>query len=330
VLKLLRAFEQVLLELTASLLHAWSLLALAYCSFPARADLRMSLVAAYAIAILLTLSRFRPRRKALLLSLLGFATVAIWFIALRPKTDAVYPEQLRMPCVVFDGDQVTIHNVRNMARYPREDAQALYETRTYALDDLRTVDFLVNYWGMDLIAHAFLSFGFADGEYVAVSIEFRPEIGESYDMLKGFFKQYELIYIWAEETDLIGLRTNRNDEDVYLYRTRLTPKEGRDLFVSMLRRTQALHDNPDFYNTCVQSCTNTIAHHIMETTVYDIPFWKRGFLTGTVDRRAYDQGILATGGLPFEELRQKALINDRAKAAEGAADFSRRIRTHLP
>ena len=224
----------------------------------------------------------------LLLSLLGFATVAIWFISIRPKADAAYAERLVMPSVVFNDDEVAIQNVRTITNYSHADFEILYETRTYALDDLRTVDFLVNYWGMDLIAHAFLSLGFADGEHVSVSIEFRPEIGESYDMLKGFFKQYELIYIWGDEKDFIGTRTILSDEDVYLYRTRFTPKEGRKLFISMLQRTQALYEDPAFYNTCVQSCTNTIGDHIIETGLHDLPFWKRRFLTGTVDRRVYD------------------------------------------
>ena len=322
--------RRLFLELAVSLLHVWSLLALGYCSFPSQPGLRGALVAAYGIGILLTLSRIRPRRTGLLLSLLGFATVAIWFISIRPKTDAAYAEGVVMPCVVFNGDQVTIQNVRNITNYSPADFEILHETRTYALDELRTVDFLVNYWGMDLIAHAFLSFGFADGEHVSVSIEFRPEIRESYDMLKGFFKQYELIYIWGDEKDFIGARTILGDEDIYLYRTRFTPEEGRKLFISMLLRTQALYEDPAFYNTCVQSCTNTIGDHIIETGLHDLPFWKRRFLTGSVDRRLYNEGVLVTGGLPFEELRQKALVNDRAMAADYVPDFSQRIRTHLP
>jgi len=330
VIKLLRVLREVVIWLTASLLHLWSLLALVYASFPAQPALRMPLVATYGLGIWLAITRLRPHKKGLLLSLLGFVAVAAWFITIRPKTDAIYPEGLAMPSVVFNDNQVTIHNVRNSVTTTLADFNVRYETRTYDLDKLRSVDFLVNYWGMDLIAHTFLSFGFSDGEYVAVSIEFRPEIGEHYDMLKGFFKQYELIYIWGDENDLVGSRTVLQGEDVYLYRTRLTPEEGRKLFVSMLRRTQALHDDPKFYNTCTQSCTNTISDHLIQTGIYNLPFWKRRFLTGDVDRHTYNEGVLVTDGLPFEELRQKALVNDRAMDAGNAPGFSQRIRTHLP
>ena len=113
--------------------------------------------------------------------------------------------------------------------------------------------------GQDAVAHTFLSFGFSDGRYLSVSVEIRPEVGESYGMLDGFFKQYELIYIWGDERDLVRTRTNYWNEDAYLYRSSLSEDKIQRLFISMLERTNSLYKNPEFYNTLTESCTSSVA-----------------------------------------------------------------------
>ena len=65
----------------------------------------------------------------------------------------------------------------------------------------------ITYWVSPNIAHPILSFQFND-DYVAASIETRKEIGEGYSEVTGFFRQYELIYLLADERDVIRLRTN--------------------------------------------------------------------------------------------------------------------------
>jgi len=49
-----------------------------------------------------------------------------------------------------------------------------------------------------------------------------------------------------------------------------------------------------------------------------------------MDQMLYERGMLCTGGLPFAGLKQRALIDDLARTANDAPDFSTRIRTHLP
>jgi len=196
------------------------------------------------------------------------------------------------------------------------------------MSTLQTVDIFINYWGMESIAHAFLSFGFSDGRYLPISIEIRPEVGEEYGLLNGFFKQYELLYLWADERDLVLTRTNVREEDAYLYRVNLKPPNVRKLFISMINRTNNLYEKPDFYNTLFESCTNTIGDHVINEHIVDLPFWKRRFLSGDVDQRMYKLGLLDTAQ-PFSALRQKANINERAKAADRDPHFSSKIRTHL-
>lgn len=310
------------------LLHGWAALALFYCSFPAASGLRAPIAIAYLVIVVLWIILKKKHTQAFFISLVGFMVIALWFNTIQPRTGRQFPLELTLPYAEFKGDTVTIHNVRNNVYRTKDNFDVHYETRTYDLNDLKTLDVMTNYWGMAAIAHTFLSFGFSDGQYLAVSVEIRPEVGQVYDMLQGFFKQYQLIYIWADERDLIRLRTNYKKENVYLFRSTLSSENVRKMFVSMLQATSAIHDKPVFYNTLTHSCTNTLGNHLIAAKIKDIPIWKRRFLTGDVDRRMYKDGLLDTS-VPFSELRKKANIDERAQKADQDPQFSTRIRTHL-
>jgi hypothetical protein len=310
-------------------MHVWAGMALYFCAFPSDEKLRLWITVAYAAVTVLVLIVHRFRRKGLIISLFFFITVAMWFRAINPKQHGDYPEHLRMPSAELNGDYVTVHNVRNCDYGMLQDFDVRYESRRFDLSQLESVDLLVNYRGPERAAHSFLSFGFKNGTYVAVSAENRPELTEAYDILKGFFKQYELIYIWADERDLVRLHTNYLDEDVYLFRIYNVDQQViRKLFISVLNRTMKLARFPEFYDAFQATCMNTIDRHMIEAHVYDIPLWQRSILTGTIDVRLYNEGFLDTN-VPFVELRRAAQINDRAKAADQDKEFSAKIRTHL-
>jgi hypothetical protein len=322
-------FRWVFLPVVLTGLHLWSYGALYYSPIEPEL-LRAWLSTIYVIGIPLAVLVFRSRKWAVILPLLGFLCVLAYWWQIQPKTDAVYQPQVeRTAFAEVQGDHVIFHNIRNSDYRTADDFDAHWETREYDLNKIRTVDVYTNYWGMDAIAHVFVSFGFSDGRYLAVSIEYRPEVGEVYGTFNGLFKQYEIIYVWADERDIARLRTNYRKEDVYLYRTSFTPDQARELFVSMVERTNSLHRKPEFYNTVTESCTNTIGDHLIKTRIVDVPFWKRRILTGGVGERLYGEGLLVTGGKPFPELKAESKINARAEAADQAADFSQKIRSHL-
>ena len=320
-------FRWIIVPIVLTGLHLWSFGALYYSPIEPEL-LRMWIAAIYGVGIPLAVLILRSRKWAVILPLAGFLCVLAYEWQIQPKKDAHYqPQVAKTAYAELQGDKVILHNVRNTNYRTVDDFDVRWETREYELKDLRTLDVFVNYWGIATVAHVFVSFGFADGQYLAVSIEYRPEVGESYGTFNGLFKQYEIIYVWGDERDLVRLRTHYRKESVYLYRTNIMPNKVRDLFVSMIERTNALHQTPEFYNTVTESCTNTIGDHVIKANVFDLPFWKRRILTGSTDRRLYEEGQLETYGKTFPELRAVSNIDANARAADQDKDFSKKIRT---
>ena len=233
-----------------------------------------------------------------------------------------------LPYADIAGDQVTIHNIRNCDYRTETNFDVHYYDRTFDLRQLRTVDMYLVTWGSPHIAHTMISFGFASGDYVCFSIETRKEKGEDYSAVKGLFRQFELTYIIADERDLVRLRTNyRQGEEACLYRLKLTPEQGRTLFLDYLRRANELHAHAEWYNAITDNCTTAI--RAQRAAADRAPWDWRMLVNGHLDEMLYEHGEIFTN-LPFAELKKLSNINARAKAADKAVDFSQQIRKGLP
>src|SRR5262249_10190001 len=204
----------------------WGALAIYYSNL-AGEGLRIILAAAFALfgAAVLVWYLFSTRRtRPCVVFLAVFLLLVAWWSTIPPKQDRDWaPEYAKPAHATINGDLVTIHNIRNFDYRTETDFTPRYYDKTFDLRQLDSVDLIASYWIGDAIAHTIVSFGFAGKDFLALSIETRRERYESYSSIAGFFKQYELFYVVADERDLIRLRTNyRKDppEDVYLYRTR--------------------------------------------------------------------------------------------------------------
>jgi hypothetical protein len=307
-------------------LAAWAAAAL-YVDLPVP-SLRLTVAIAFGIAILAALILVRGHGRKALACLIGFGAVLAWWLTIGPSNDRAWQGDVaRAPWADIDGDTVTIHDVRNFEYRTETDYTPRWETRSYDLSQIRGVDLFITYWGSPWVAHPIASFQFGPDQHVAISIETRKEVGEDYSTLRGFFRQYELIYIVADERDLIRLRTNyRSGEEVYLYHTTATPEAARSIFLDYLRSVNELHADPAFYNAVTSNCTTNIRLHAKAAGGPPAPPWDwRLLLNGKSDEFAYQYGRLA-GNLPFADLKQQAHINDAARAAGSASDFSTRIR----
>jgi hypothetical protein len=255
--------------------------------------------------------------------------VGLWWASIAPSNSRDWaPDVARTASAVFSGSSVTIENVRNFKYRSENDYDPHWETRTYNLDRIRGVDLFVSFWGPTQIAHTIASWDFDDGQHIAISIETRKERGESYSALRGFFRQYELYYVVADERDLIALRTNYRGEQVYLYRIRASTSQARALLVDYLRAVNHLAEHPRWYNALTQNCTTTIREHAQNAWGAGQFDW-RLLANGRLDQLLYERGEINTR-LPFDELRARSNITESAKLADDSPDFSMRIRQGLP
>jgi hypothetical protein len=318
-----------LLGLVVMVMTLWGMGALYYSALPAL--LRSVLAATFGLATAAAFVGLPRRRRTLLGFVLVWSALVGWWSTITPSNARDWqPDVAVLPSATVDGDLVTLHNIRNFEYRTATDFTPRYYDKTFDLRRLDSVDLVSSYWAGEAIAHLFGSFGFGGQDYVAISAEIRKERTEAYSTLKGFFKQYELFYVVADERDVIRLRTTyrQPQEDVYLYRTRLPPAQARRLFLDYVQDINRLVERPAFYNTLTTNCTTAILFHARAAGGSAQYNWKILF-SGYAPQYAYELGRLDTR-LPFAELKRQSHINARAQAAGDAPDFSQRIRAGLP
>ena len=260
---------------------------------------------------------------------LVFAGVLAWWARLPPTNDAVWADEVaRITTGSIEGSHVTLHNVRNFDWRSKTDYTQRWETRTYDLDRMRTVDMVMSYWSGRAIAHMLISFGFDDGSHVVFSVEIRRKKTQQFSEIGGFFKEFELSIIAADERDVIRVRTNVRGEDDYLYQLRLPVSMMRSLFLGYVAQANALVDTPRFYNTITVNCT-TLVYEMMKKIVGHLPLDYRLLLSGYLPEYVYSVGGLNTE-YPLEELRKRGRITERALKSDRSESFSADIRNGLP
>jgi hypothetical protein len=255
--------------------------------------------------------------------------LACWF-TIKPSNEGNWQADVaQLAWAEINGDEVTLHNVRNNDYRTELDYTARWETRTVRISQITGVDLAINYWGSPWMAHPIASFQFADAPPICFSIETRKQLGQTYSAIGGLYRQFALIYVVADERDVIRVRTNyRHGEDIYLYRTTMTSAPARERFHEYLRSLNEIREHPRWYNAITTNCTTSIRdqHPIAERIPWD---W-RLLLNGKADELMFESHTIVTAGLPFAELKARSLINPRARAAGASSNFSELIRADLP
>ena len=309
------------------MLSLWAVAALKY-DFPAAPGV---VAGSFAIALLAAVILLKGQRNKALAVAGGVALVMTWWFTQKPSADRDWQADVEQTAwAEIAGDEITLHNVRNCDYRTETDYTPVWETRKVRLSQLTGVDIGIDYWGSPWMAHPIISFQFADTPPVCFSIETRKEKGEKYSAIGGFFRRYELIYVVADERDVMRLRTNfRKGEDLYLYRLNIALEKARERFLEYLTTLNELRDKPRWYNAATTNCTTSI--RTQHAGSGDRAPWDwRILLNGKGDEMLYERGKLAHDGLPFSELKAKALVNAAAKAAGDSPDFSRLIREGRP
>ncbi len=307
---------------------AWSVAAV-WIDGPKDRVLAAALCALIVAGSLIVLVLVRPWWRAAAAQAVPFVIVLAWWLTLTPSnTGAWQPDVARQPSANVQGNLVTISNVRNFAYPSPTTVVERWEKRTYDLDQIVGFDLFLSTWGARGIAHTTSSWEFSDGQHLAISIETRKVEGQDYSALLGFFRQYALYYVVADERDVIGVRAGPREEVMRLYRVRGSPAFARSLLLNYLGEVDDLAHTPRWYNALTHNCTTEIRHHVQQVAPGN-PFDWRILANGRLDELAYERRQINTS-MPFAELRRRSDITARAKAAGDRGDFSQLIREGLP
>ena len=259
----------------------------------------------------------------------------IWLIlrhlSLRPSNDRSWVnDNERMATADFDGDMVTIRNVRDFNWRSTRDFDERWIDVKINLDKISKIWFVLEYFDPSKrqMAHTILSFETEDGERIACSIEVRREKGERYHPLKGLFRQYELIYVWATERDVIGVRTRCRKKSVtHLFEAVvLGPGNERRMLESYLGRTNKLSVEPEWYNTITNTCTTNIVGHVNQVYPGRVPRAISILLPGLSPKLLHRNNLVKMTGT-LEETLEMSVIDERGNSWDESSDFGDWIRS---
>lgn len=303
----------------------WSLGAFRY---QLDAPLRLVAGAAGAGLILAVLSTARRHRgRAWLMLGAWVAALVLWWSTILPSAERDWaPDVARGVTAEIGPDTVVLHDIRDFDWQDRDHATPRWTRGTYPLDAITSVDLVTSVWSSPAIAHVLVSFGFADGRHVVFSAEIRRERGESFSNIGGFFREFELVLIAAEERDILRLRTDLRGEQVSVFPLGLTPAQARALFLSYARLGNALDAEPEWYQTLTTNCT-TVVFRLARLLDPGLPLDWRILASGYVPDYLHDLGVLDPA-LTMEEIRALALVDPDARPTE--LPYSRGIRAHWP
>jgi len=264
-------------------------------------------------------------------------------LRIKPSLDRDWsPDQEVLPLVEFHGTdaapascpptgRVVIRNIRSIHYRTARDHDVRHYDREFDLNDLANAWLAISPFAGFGAAHAFLSFGFNDGTYINVSVEVRRTRGRQFGALPGMLRQFELMYVIADESDVIWLRTNCAGNDVRLYPIRTEIEKIRSVFLDILLRVNKLGVTPEFYHTIFNNCTTNIVRHTRKFAAKPIPAWHVRYLfPDTVDKIAHRLDIIDTD-LGYDAARAHFNIKDLAQAFEDEdrTGFSQAIRARF-
>ncbi len=272
-------------------------------------------------------------RKQICVKWIAAAIVAgltVYYLCIPPSNERNWqPSWSQSASGTVSGDTLVIQNVRDFRYRTPEDFDVRYATKTYDLKKLESLDFAVSHWdGIKAVSHTLLSFGFSDGQHLALSAETRLDETDTQGAVAGLFKRFELQFIFSTEEDIFALRTNYRHEDLYLYRVQIDdPAKIKAVLLDFVNRANESLVKPQFYNTVTNNCTTALRPSLKKFMDNSPSRWNAiSILNGYVDQKAFDRGWLKhRPGETFDVLHRRSLVpHDTAK--NDPSEYSRKIR----
>jgi hypothetical protein len=326
----------LILSLIVALLAAWGALALWYQTrrstrMHRRRTLWMVLTALWGVFGLAAVGAlwWGHLGSGIAVFALGHGLLLIWWRSLRPSNHRDWTDDVAQTVGgKIEGNVVTLDNVRDFLWRSNDDYTPRWITQSYDLAKLCSLDMIVSSWALPSIAHMLLSFGFGENEYVVFSVEIRRQKDQVFSEIGGFFKEFELVVIAAQERDIVRLRTNVRREETYLFRMSFEPAVMRALFLAYVAEANALVREPRFYHTITRNCT-TVLYRMLKRIVRRLPFSYRVLLSGYMPEYFYGIGYLDQR-YPLEQLRAFGYVSERGRIADQSPTYSADIRRGIP
>ena len=110
---------------------------------------------------------------------LGLLVIPLaWWFSLRPRSDRDWAVGMEViPRTEIVGDKLHVCHFRNFNYTATGEPITRYEERTYDLAKLSSLDYFLSHWSGPVMAHTLVSFGFADGQFLCVSVEAHANAG---------------------------------------------------------------------------------------------------------------------------------------------------------
>ncbi len=194
------------------------------------------------------------------------------------------------------------------------------------MDQLQSLDLVVEpLGGSEYFAHTMLSFGFGTERRVVISIEVRKEEGESYGIIPGFYRQFELLYQINSERDAFTLRATRPDANLYVFPIKAEAGFIRRLFLDMVHEANALNDRPQFYHSLSANCTTKLFDHVNMEIGTPIEYRREILLPAQAGKLLHELGWMDTD-LGYREAKERFRLADKVREFSTHSEFSRIIR----
>lgn len=253
------------------------------------------------------------------------AMAAVWWVLQDPRDDRIWAKDVRHGVTAeFDGDRVTLRNVRNFRWQDPDNAVKSWETRVVDADRITSLDMFTSVWDSPLIAHVLVSFGFEDGQRIVFSGEIRREEGEVFSALGGFFRRYELVMIAADERDIVHLRTDARGEQVSLFPVTLDAAARKQLFFNFVNRANELAAKPEWYHTLLANCT-TVPFRLVKGIAPGLALDWRVLASGHLPGFLHELGVVQPD-VPLEQVLERAKLPKAGMDAPSGQSYSDLLR----
>ncbi len=275
---------------------------------------------------------WRGGRRAVAIA--GLAALFVAFFSTQPIQQDWVALQQHNPTAKIDGNTVTIANFRDALHRPGEAPVPRWTTATFDLSTLTGADLIIQPFGnMKALAHVMLSFGFADGRHVVVSIEARQAKGVAFDPLAGLFRRDPIYPEIGSERDLIWNRLARTPPDeVQIFPIHRDRAAIRAYFERILAFINKVDARPIFYSTLRESCMTTLMNLAPESFAavpwHDIRRWIPGYALSL-----FQQLGLVDDAMSPEEMARAHGLREGVRSPEAFASdaaWSAYLRAKLP